>query len=618
MDEQENEETRPRVSLEFVESSILDTIIPAASNLNIEKALSGSVERLDEGGHSRLAAITQRQALFFDETVDAYVVLQTPYFDEITLRSYLGRLVINLEAQVVNSRQEGDVGPPGQETIYSGSMSESEDPLIIVQGPHKADSDASQTHVLIVWKLSAFLVRPRLRLQNPSVVFSAMAHLKPVEQVQNSTLREEYLPSQVPSGINILEAFSDDAALGGVKPRLSALRVSRVAPAVQTAREMMRPLKNTSRQSIKVLPAINARVRYSRPNSTPSNPAVIASVDVDITPFANCEVTLQKVTLQMKGGNVEDLNCISGLSLPTKSLPQDDITFLYRLCPDDLDATNKSLVRSLEISVQAQAHLSSVCQPTISMHWTTSLDFTPPVNPGFGNATQPIQRPHRPTQLSIGSTLEATASSLAVSRPESLPSLDTLTRHQRNTSIPDFGVTMTFTGPSSDKPIYPGVPFAWSVFIVNRSDRPRKLALTVIPNRRRTETRTTRPPSAGYGNARKDGKVADAVVDEKIVYAMQKNAAVETTEIVCLSTDTRVGPLAPSACCDVELKFMALKAGIVGVEAVRVVDLGTQEHVDIRDLPSIVAHERSFIHKLAFSDGSGLSHRPSLGGITHL
>jgi len=110
----------------------------------------------------------------------------------------------------------------------------------------------------------------------------------------------------------------------------------------------------------------------------------------------------------------------------------------------------------------------------------------------------------------------------------------------------------------------------------------------VIPKRRRTEARITRPPSTSYGNVRKDPKVADAVVDENIVYAMQKNSAVESTEIVCLSTDTRVGPLAPSACHEVELTFMALKVGIVGVEAVRVVDLGTQEHVDIQDLPSIL------------------------------
>jgi len=61
----ETKEVPPRGSLEFVESSILDTIVPLASDLNIEDALSGSVERLDDGNDSPLAAIPQRHALYF-------------------------------------------------------------------------------------------------------------------------------------------------------------------------------------------------------------------------------------------------------------------------------------------------------------------------------------------------------------------------------------------------------------------------------------------------------------------------------------------------------------------------------------------------------------------------
>jgi hypothetical protein len=38
----------------------------------------------------------------------------------------------------------------------------------------------------------------------------------------------------------------------------------------------------------------------------------------------------------------------------------------------------------------------------------------------------------------------------------------------------------------------------------------------------------------------------------------------------------------------VELRFLALRTGVVGVEAVRVVDLATQEHVDVRELPVVV------------------------------
>ncbi|TVY88708.1 hypothetical protein LAWI1_G003814 [Lachnellula willkommii] len=588
--ETETEEARPRGSLEFVESSVLDTIIPLASNLDIEEALSGSVERLDEGNDSPLATIPQRQALFFDETVNVYVVLQTPYFDERALRSYLERLIINLEATVVNTQQENYGGPPAQEVIYSGFVQDSEDPLIVVQGPDESEGSAGDGHILVVWKISTFLLRPRLRLQNPSVVFSATANLKAPEQIQENAITEEYLPSQVPSGINLLEAFGDDPALGGIKPRLSALRVSQVKPLTQAARELMRPLKNISRQSVRVYPALNARVRYSRPNTTAANMAVVASLDIDITPFANCKVTLDKVDLSIHGGNVEDVNDISGMKLPIKCLPQDDVTFIYRLLPDDMDATNRSQIRTLDISIAATANLSSVCEPKIAMQWTTSLDFTPPLNPGFGNPTQPIQRPHRPAQLSIGSSIETvpTVASLTITRPDALPSVDVTTRQQRNSSIPDFGVTVTFSGPPPAKLIYPGIPFTWSVFIVNRSDRPRKLALVVLPKRRRIETRMLRPPSTGHTGSKKDPKVADAVVDENIVHAMQRNSAIEPTDIVSLSTDTRVGPLAPSACYEVELKFMALKVGIVEVEAVRVVDVGTQEHVDIKDLPSII------------------------------
>jgi hypothetical protein len=493
-------------------------------------------------------------------------------------------LAINLEAQVVNAPTEGQEAPTPHEVIYKSSVQDSEEPLIVVQGSDEDDENAAG-HILVVWKLSAPLVRPRLRLHSPSVVFSATASLKPREQVESDTITEEYLPSQIPSGMNLLEAFSEDPAMGGTKPRLSALRVSQVRPPSQATSELLRPLKNISRQSVKIYPAINARVRYSRTSTISINSSVVASLDIDITPFASCKITIEKVELEVSGGSVKDLNVISGVTLPITCLPSDALTFLYKLAADYMDPTIKSQIRVLDIAIVATAHLSKVCQPVITMRWATSLDFTPPVNPGYGLPTQAIQRAHRPAHLSIGSATETpTISTLASTRPDALPSIDITTRQTRDSNVPDFGVTMTFTAPSADTPIYPGIAFTWSVFIVNRSDRPRKLAVTVLPKRRRTETRMTRPPSV----QKNDPKIADAVVDDSIIHAMQKNAALETTDIVCLSTDTRVGPLQPLACHEVELKFIALKVGIVDIEAVRIIDLGSQEHVDVKDLPSIV------------------------------
>ena len=173
------------------------------------------------------------------------------------------------------------------------------------------------------------------------MVFSATANLKPAEQVQADVTDDEYLPSRQPSGFNLLESFNNDPALEGVKPRLSALRVSRIIPTTHVSKDLMRPLKNISRRSTRVVPAFSVRVRYARPSSTPSNPSIMASMDVDITPFAGLEIQLETVTFKVTGGVVEDLNNTQGMTLPMKCLPRDDVTFLYRVRPDDLDNTNE-------------------------------------------------------------------------------------------------------------------------------------------------------------------------------------------------------------------------------------------------------------------------------------
>jgi hypothetical protein len=517
---------------------------------------------------------------------------------------------------VVNASPENHDGPINQEIIYSGSVDPAQDPLIVVQGPDEDSKTSNDGHVLVLWKQSVVISRPqRLRLQSPTMVFSATANLKPAEQILPEIREDEYLPSTMPSGLNLLESFGNDPELSVFKPRLSALRVSRVAPATQVATDLMRPLKNISRRSIKVYPAFSTRVRYARPNTIPTNPSITASLDVDIAPFAGHEVVLESVSLTVTEGLVEDLNEAQGISLPMACLPRDDVTFLYRVKPDERQENTKTNVKIVQIHVTASVHVSESCEPHISMYWQTQIDFTPPVNSSFGQPSQPIRRDHRPAQLSIDSSSLAqvpTVASFAPNgtsnvnsnvNPDALPVLETTTRHARTDSLPDFGVTMTFTSPPASQPVCLGKEFTWQVFIVNRSDRARKLALMVIPRRRRNEKiNHNRPPStSGYSHARSDallgGKpasivkgadVADAVLDVNILHAMQKNSAMEAAELVCYSTDVRVGPLAPGACHTVELRFVALKRGVLGCEVVRVVDLATQEHVDVRDLPMVV------------------------------
>jgi hypothetical protein len=539
-----------------------------------------------------------------DESVDVYLALRSPPVEVEVLRSSLKRLVVSLEAKIVNSNPPDRDGPAASEVIYSGIVEETGDPIVITDG-NTGNNEEDDPHMYAIWKVSVLLVRPRMRLQGPSVTFTASASVKSLELSLSSGLRDGYLPSGIASGLNLLESFGNDPALHGIQPRLSALRVSRVAPLTQNARDLLQPVKTSPRQiSLRIYPAVHSRIRFARPMTAPANPAIIAMLEIDFTPYFDCEIILTAIKMSVPDSLVEDLTSQAAMALPMSCVAHDHITFLYSITPEEPELLSRNPIRELHIAISATAlEQPGVCTPKLVMAWTTTVDFTLPVNPGYGSAMQPIQRSHRPSQLSINNMTSFVAP--AVARPDALPSLEAATNKSEAT-IPDLGITMTFTAPPSTQKIYPGDVFVWTVFVVNRSQAtaaapPRKLALVAIPKRRRNENRVTRPPSISHPSATshgpsrsktpRDPNVGDAVVDENVVHAMQRSSAVDSAEMVCLSADVRIGPLATGACHVVELRFMAMKSGIVGIEAVRVVDLGTTEHVDIRELPTVVVEE---------------------------
>ncbi|CZR39610.1 uncharacterized protein FPRO_04507 [Fusarium proliferatum ET1] len=583
---------------EFAEQSHLSYLIPENTDLDLEATFKDV-----EPGKSILDSIKRRDTLFFDETVNVLLLLRSPWKDEASLRTHLNRLVISVEAQIVNSKTHGKENPTA-DTIFSGTVPDIDDPFIIVDGgdeeeeeEESEDSEESgddgnlNQSVFAVWKLPVFLSRPRTRISAPAIIFTASASMKPEVSTDLIGKGSGYLQSGVPSGFNLLESFGSDAALGGVKPRLSALRVSRVTP-VTRSQDVTKHIRALPQVQHKIFPVVHTRIRFSRPTTAPTSSAVIALLEVDFTSHFECEVSLDQIELSILDATVENLNNDAGMQLPLTCVSHDHITFLYRIAPRQHDVTVKNPMRELDIKISATAQvIPGRCTPSMNMSWSTQLDFTLPVNPGYGSATAGtgIVRAHRPSQLSITGQAVNPLVSPSIIRPDALPTLEAATSNT-DASITELGITMTFTGPS--EPVYPGQVFSWTVYIVNRATEkssapPRKLALVAIPKRRRGEVRMTRPPSVG-GRRNGEKDVADAVTDENVLHALQKNSSIESTDVVCLSADTRVGPLAPGACHVVELQFLALQEGVVGLEAMRVVDLGSQEHVDIRDLPTML------------------------------
>jgi hypothetical protein len=339
---------------------------------------------------------------------------------------------------------------------------------------------------------------------------------------------DEYLPSRVPTAINLLQSFENDPALSGINPRLSALRISRIAPTAPVVKETTRPIPNGQRRLFRALPALIWRVRYSKLPSSLSDMSLMASLDLEIALITGYKIDIAKIHLSLRGGRVETVADHNGTSVVHK--PGDQVTYLYKVTPD-LNADGSPSLGSeghvLTMTLSGKALVSEDCRPNIAIEWRTAVDFI---------STQE----HNPNLLKVAHRLSnpATQPSKAIS-PDSLPSHDKQPDDALKHAI---NITLTISGPPH---VQVGEIFQWIVFIVNRSDKTRKLAVLVIPKRKRDLDRhKSHPSTSSAGGLQRSGKktlLAGAVVDENIVYAKQKNARTEVAELICLTTDVRIG-----------------------------------------------------------------------------
>ncbi|KAL8748482.1 MAG: hypothetical protein Q9184_007270 [Pyrenodesmia sp. 2 TL-2023] len=571
----------------------LEVLVPQATNLSLND-LGASDEPtpdkdLDENnathGLKNLSSIPLRTSLQFDEQLDVFVLLRTTS-GLAEWKKHLPYLQITVEAQAYGSSQRApdnltvesqSVQPQGKDVIWSGTVDTSREAVVI--GDERGNA--------LVWVVSCFLSRPRMRMQHLMIWFKASGILRHPPSSSGDSV-DPFLPSGVPASINALEPLSGDPGLRGIRPQLTALRLDRInINNSSAARETV--IRTKPQKPFPALPAISARVRYSKSGAYTGRHCIIASLDIETAPFQEDKIELTDVNMLLSDGTAEDICRSHGINLPITCRPRDNIVFLFRLLPDyDHTSTSKanSNSRTLDVSIDARVLISGECRPNIQMRWKTLVNFSTVLNPKYGTPAQTMQRSRRSSSLSVPTDTENRG-------PEDGDEYSVST--QRGSSFSTFGLTLTLTAP---KDVYVGQPFTWDVFLVNNSSKPRRLAILVIPKRKFVDHKNniskTSMSSTVTGQGAKPGRIgiADAVMDENRLYTMQQGLAKEEVGIISLSTEVHVGTLNPGFCHNTELKFLPLAKGVLHIEAVRVVDLVENKSVDIHDLPEIVAEER--------------------------
>ena len=384
--------------------------------------------------------------------------------------------------------------------------------------------------------------RPRIRLHSPTVFFRLSAALRSDNEGLGEKFKDALLPSGVPGSIDLLESLRNDPAISGAEPRLAASRLHGLNPKTYDSYTSDGSLRVGTQMAFRGLPAISSRLRYSKPNSRAGRFSIVASLDIEAGAFSDEDITITYVNMQLSEGSAEDIGKALAPLLPLTCRPKDNPTFMFRLTPNKLaaDASDENLLKTVLITVHATVLVSDTCRPSIEMLWKTGVDFLTALNHFHGVPGQLMQRRKRPSSLQkTSSTVDGNGRPVSAREGSSSSETGSNGQRQRAGSVTGLGVSIAFTGPKSARV---GVPFSWDLLVLNRSSRPRQLALMVIP-RGRKELGGTHSSKSSSSSVigRNDGDFAHAVIDDNLLYALHRNAANEETQVISMSTDIRIG-----------------------------------------------------------------------------
>lgn len=256
--------------------------------------------------------------------------------------------------------------------------------------------------------------------------------------------------------------------------------------------------------------------------------SLMASLDLEVAYITGCRICIEDIRLSLRGGHVKTLADHNGASIVHK--PGDQVTYLYKITPDVVSDGTPVFGKDghvLNMDIKAKVLVSEDCTPSVTISWQTAVDFTAEQNASLVKAAHRLSNP--------------TTQSLKPPNPDALPPHDSEIQQGEDALGKVINVTLTISGPAR---VHVGDMFHWGVFIVNRSDKTRKLAVLVVPKRKREYDRhQSQLSTSSAGGYRGDGKdlLASAVVDENVIYAKQKNARLDAAELMCLTTDVRVG-----------------------------------------------------------------------------
>lgn len=315
----------------------------------------------------------------------------------------------------------------------------------------------------------------RTKISNPRVALTAILSLNPSSYEEEP--KEEYITADswnfLAGKANLLAPLAGDPS-SSVDPVLSLTRIVSSGP-TQTTRT--KPGRRICRHIFPCGSPLDIRMRYNPlepDDNSISTEIVLLSVDMSVTPHAGASVLVKDIKVEMGGGKVTPLQECKEAILNR----YDMLTLLFRYERYGGDEVRKRV--STTATMIPLLSTSEETSPKITSLWNKLLDV-PSAIPSVSQITQrAVSQIMTPTNSSRHSPKPSiTGKSRAVSTPHGRTQIhnDSIRPTSSTTLSETPNLSITVKVPSNG--VNPNEEFAIDIQVVNRANRPIKLALLI-------------------------------------------------------------------------------------------------------------------------------------------
>lgn len=596
--------------------------------MNITVKLVNKAENVDDTKSiSRfifdLESCPQRKVVFFGETINGFVILETKRGQSTSSDT------VEMSFAILPEEKQTGYESLGKEDKDFKVVLDSKD--IVKQGFCEDDSDTFYT----VWKFSAF-VSYCMRKYNRSKLL-VNCHIDEQKELLES-------PQEQRNGGQ--DKVLEDYVAGDSRNLLSELNFSvtddemKYDFVVENKRQAAEPRSNENERKVKhynslfeVPLLVSAVVKLKSVKPAGRNNILLATVSIELSEdfleFINGKkeeyfFDILNLNIDFEHGSISSLHLLEN-NYPLQLNSLDSLSLTYKIICNTLIENNRNVENNsminqfskyirIALSMEVRTSVSLVVQNghisnIIQTEWRPLVDFgviAPPVNSSLKTNNNYFQYQSQPNLLGIGKSFSGLKKSLYKQRPSSNssifnnnsefgPNMGNIKKIQRsmigtsastvtinlatNSTSNLTGLKLTFIGKLC---IHVGDVISWTVQAINNS--PRKLNLVLLVQNPATVNGNQKVNSASAIKASFSENNEATVYNRLQLYSLYNLFKPSTDGILALDNNVRIGPLDPNGVFETSFNIVGLCKGIFNLNGIRIFDVNSGDGLDFGKL----------------------------------